>query len=120
MATINEETLLEKREEQLQAIYSISNSIREKQQEIVNLQSNLTMNQGALFQLNTLLEDLGVDLESVDKQKSEAEVEVPSEITQQVETEAEISQVEPSVDASSEEEEDDDEFIIQELDDDEL
>jgi len=71
MSSLESQKLIEKRENQLQVVMSISQQLNQKQEEVNNLRNSLTLNQGALYQLNTLLEELGVNLESLDKSAGE-------------------------------------------------
>lgn len=71
MSSVESQKLIEKRENQLQVVMSISQQLNQKQEEVNNLRNSLTLNQGALYQLNTLLEELGVNLESLDKSAGE-------------------------------------------------
>lgn len=85
--SISKENLIEKREESLRTVTEINRLLSEKQQEASNLSQSLTLNQGALYQINALLEELGVDLAALD-QEAAAEEE-----TQFVETEEGVEQV---------------------------
>jgi len=85
--SISKENLIEKREESLRTVTEINRLLSEKQQEVSNLSQSLTLNQGALYQINALLEELGVDLAALD-QEAAAEEE-----TQFVETEEGVEQV---------------------------
>lgn len=71
MSSVESQKLIEKRENQLQVVMNISQQLNQKQEEVNNLRNSLTLNQGALYQLNTLLEELGVNLESLDKSADE-------------------------------------------------
>lgn len=82
MSSVESQKLIEKRENQLQVVMNISQQLNQKQEEVNNLRNSLTLNQGALYQLNTLLEELGVNLESLDKSADETVegvVEPPAE-----------------------------------------
>lgn len=85
--SISKENLIEKREDSLKTVTEINRLLSEKQQEVSNLSQSLTLNQGALYQINALLEELGVDLAALD-QETAAEEE-----TQFVETEEGVEQV---------------------------
>lgn len=84
--SISKESLIEKREESLRTVAEINRLLNEKQQEASNLSQSLTLNQGALYQINALLEELGVDLATLDQ-------EATAEETQFVETEEGVEQV---------------------------
>jgi hypothetical protein len=60
--TISADTLLEKREEQLKVINSIVEDVNKLQEALNNRQQQLNINQGAILQLNILLEELGIEL----------------------------------------------------------
>lgn len=60
--SISSDALLEKREAQLRAVSSIVEDVNNLQQALNTRREQLTINQGALLQLNALLEDLGVEL----------------------------------------------------------
>jgi len=85
--SISKENLIEKREEALRTVTEINRLLSQKQQEVSNLSQSLTLNQGALYQINALLEELGVDLTQLDQ---EASIE---EETQFVEAEQGVEQV---------------------------
>lgn len=85
--SISKENLIEKREEALRTVTEINRLLSQKQQEVSNLSQSLTLNQGALYQINALLEELGVDLTKLDQEAS------IQEETQFVETEEGVEQV---------------------------
>lgn len=74
--------LIDKREKQLQVVMNISQQLKKKQEEVNNLKNSLTLNQGALYQLNTLLEELGVNLDALDKSADGIVEEAVSSITE--------------------------------------
>ncbi|MBT7349867.1 hypothetical protein HN803_03670, partial [candidate division WWE3 bacterium] len=60
--SVSGETLLKKREEQLKVINSIVEDVNKLQEALNNRQQQLNINQGAILQLNILLEELGIEL----------------------------------------------------------
>lgn len=73
--SLGTEELIKKRENQLSVVNTISSQLQEKQQEVNSLGQSLTLNQGALYQLNMLLEELGVDLSTLAQQNPAPGVE---------------------------------------------
>lgn len=70
--SLSTEELIKKRENQLNVVNTINGQLGEKQQEVNNLAQSLTLNQGALYQLNMLLEELGVDLTTLAQEEPAA------------------------------------------------
>jgi len=70
--SLSTEELIKKRENQLNVVNTINAQLGEKQQEANNLAQSLTLNQGALYQLNMLLEELGVDLTTLGQEEPAA------------------------------------------------
>lgn len=73
--SLSVEGIIEKRKGQLQAVSQIQESLNEAQSRVSNLQQSLILNQGALLQLNALLEESGVDLEELDSQDQQGSQE---------------------------------------------
>ena len=67
--SLGTEELIKKREEQLGVVNQLATSLNEKQQEANGLSQSLTLNQGALYQLNALLEEMGVDLSTLGQEE---------------------------------------------------
>ena len=63
--------IIEKRRWQMQAVGEIQEQLNEAQTRVNNLQQSLILNQGALLQLNALLEESGVNLEELDAQEQQ-------------------------------------------------
>tara|TARA_S200002703_G_scaffold1179_1_gene1993 strand:- start:3446 stop:3739 length:294 start_codon:yes stop_codon:yes gene_type:complete len=91
MSTVSSDSLIEKREQQLQTIAEINNLLSEKQQEVNNLSQSLTLNQGALYQLNALLEELGVDLTAIDQERTQQQEESEGDVVDMAGEDLEIS-----------------------------
>ena len=91
MSTVSSDSLIEKREQQLQTIAEINNLLSEKQQEVNNLSQSLTLNQGALYQLNALLEELGVDLTAIDQERAQQQEESEGDVVDMTGEDLEIS-----------------------------
>lgn len=91
MSTVSSDSLIEKREQQLQTIAEINNLLSEKQQEVNNLSQSLTLNQGALYQLNALLEELGVDLTAIDQERAQQQEESEGDVVDMAGEDLEIS-----------------------------
>lgn len=70
--SLGTEELIKKREEQLVVVNQLATSLNEKQQEANGLSQSLTLNQGALYQLNALLEEMGVDLSTLGQEEAPA------------------------------------------------
>jgi hypothetical protein len=80
--SLSKEDLISKREKQLESVNEINRMLSEKQQETNSLAQSLTLNQGALYQLNMLLEEMGVDLSTLGQEEvpaAEGEEETATE-----------------------------------------
>lgn len=70
MSSITSERLIEKRTQLAEALGSLANQISEAQQQLQQLNESYSINRGALLQLNDLLTELGVDIESIDSARN--------------------------------------------------
>lgn len=75
--TISISKIVEKREHQLKVVSSIADDINNLQKMLEQKEQELKLNQGALIQLNVILEDVGYDLSQDHK-----EVPTPESINQ--------------------------------------
>lgn len=70
--SIGVDTIIEKRKNQLAALEQLGSNIQQAQSSLNQLTEQYSINRGALLQLNDILEDMGVDVSSLDQDPEEA------------------------------------------------
>jgi len=69
--SIGVDTIIEKRKNQLAALEQLGSNIQQAQNSLNQLTEQYSINRGALLQLNDILEDMGVDVSSLDQDPDE-------------------------------------------------
>ena len=72
MSSISSDRLIERRKQMVEALSQLASQVNEVQQQLSTLNENYQVNRGALLQLNDLLSELGVDVDSLDSNTEQA------------------------------------------------